>query len=164
MTSPPPPQQIDIGNICWIWALHCTHFFMRAAQLSQAHIWPHGRNNMPALRSEHTTHSSIYKSKGSVLLRKDIMHTDSIHNQYNITCKFLFFSYKRLIIINKRQIIINRVDSWMEIEYNINMVFIMILLNYYLIVVFLKLDFRICYIWKNCHFLWVAVKSYLHSG
>jgi hypothetical protein len=32
---------------------------MRAAQPSQAHMWPQGRNSTDAFLSEHTTHSSI---------------------------------------------------------------------------------------------------------
>lgn len=53
------PQQTTYGITRSICERHWTHFFIRAAQPSQAHMWPHGRNNTDAFLSEQTTHSSI---------------------------------------------------------------------------------------------------------
>ena len=44
--------------------LHCTHFFMMAAQLAQATRCRHGLNSTPASSSEHTRHSSIWGREG----------------------------------------------------------------------------------------------------
>jgi hypothetical protein len=60
-----PPQQTMKGTIFSMEDLHWTHFFIRAPQLSQAHMCPHGMKSMDALRSEHTTHSSIWKEQQS---------------------------------------------------------------------------------------------------
>ena len=44
--------------------LHCTHFFMMAAQLAKATRCRHGLNSTPASSSEHTRHSSIWGREG----------------------------------------------------------------------------------------------------
>jgi hypothetical protein len=53
------PQQVEKGTICSMLTRHWTHFFINAAQLSQAHIWPQGWKSTDAFLSEQTTHSSI---------------------------------------------------------------------------------------------------------
>ena len=37
-----PPQHTENGTASVIGSLHCTHFFIRRAQPSHAHMWPHG--------------------------------------------------------------------------------------------------------------------------
>ena len=58
------------NEICFsIGTLHLTHFFIKTAQTSQAHIWPQGWNKQLALRSEQTMHSSIWTRCKTVSLQ-----------------------------------------------------------------------------------------------
>jgi len=58
---PIPPQHTTKGTMWSICARHWTHFFMRAAHPSHAHMCPQGLKSTEAFLSEHTTHSSIWK-------------------------------------------------------------------------------------------------------
>lgn len=77
-----PPQHIMKGTLRSTTARHCTHFFIKLAQFSQAHIWPQGWKSTAAFLSEHTTHSSIFVLDWTCSLQMRHFFTRGEHKEH----------------------------------------------------------------------------------